>query len=81
MLPSAYHEISSMSGTNLSAVPFEKFCEAIQLSNIPLSESETFLLAKLFSRSSSNLLNDTGNVDATLLDSVKKGTLLSMRLQ
>jgi hypothetical protein len=83
MLPTAYRQISNILGpsVNMSAVPFETFCEAVQLSNIPLSESETFMLAKLFSRTSPSVLNDTGTVDADLLENVRRGILLSMRLQ
>ncbi len=89
MPTSAYLEIAHMQGHEIpegrppplpGAVSFEHFCEAIQQSNIPLSESETFMLAKLVSRSSSNLLNDTGDVDASQLESIRKGSVLSMRL-
>ena len=89
MSTTAYQEIANIQGLQVvrgnsppvpGQCPFEQFCEAIQQSNLPLSESETFMLAKLFSRSSSNLLNDTGDVDAQQLEYIRKGGILSMRL-
>ncbi len=71
---------SSSFSSGLDKVSLEKFCVSLQQSDLPLSEAERFVLAKLFSRGSDTLFSDAGVIDANLLLKVKKGEFLSMRL-
>lgn len=62
------------------AISLKRFCDVVQQSDLPLSEAENFVLAKILSRESSSLIRDNGMIDVNALDRIRRGEFLSARI-
>lgn len=71
---------TTASQSALVSCSVDMFCDCIHRCDIPLSETQSFALAKLFTRSSSGVLNDAARVDLRNFNRIRRGEFLSLRL-